>query len=149
MVSYDENPHQTKRKVVDNNQHVDPSPSELSSVCKLVLHFTKSNLVPGFSLKYVIFEKIIAADKNHRNKTKYHRKYKKNGRFITNSENEVPFGTHNQNNDLFKSGQRTCVESIGFGSALTMQLEKLLHEICYWVVDNHDPTNNFLRIKDQ
>lgn len=37
---------------------------------------------------------------------------------------------------LLNKDQQRCVQSIGFGSALNMQLEKLPRRICYWVVEN-------------
>ncbi|CAH1432827.1 unnamed protein product [Lactuca virosa] len=37
-------------------------------------------------------------------------------------------------------------QSIGFGSALNMQLEKLPCRICYWVVDNYNPTSNSIHL---
>lgn len=50
---------------------------------------------------------------------------------------------------LLNNDQRACVESIGFGKALTMQLTKLPRRICYWVVNNYDPNTNSIHIKDQ
>nr|KAJ0204765.1 hypothetical protein LSAT_V11C500264840 [Lactuca sativa] len=50
---------------------------------------------------------------------------------------------------LLNNDQRKCVESIGFGSALNIQLEKLPRRICYWVVDNYDPNTNSIRVKDK
>ncbi|CAI9278918.1 unnamed protein product [Lactuca saligna] len=50
---------------------------------------------------------------------------------------------------LLNNGQRKCVESIGFGSALNIQLEKLSRTICYWVFDNYDPNINSIRVKDK
>ncbi|KAI3699561.1 hypothetical protein L2E82_43962 [Cichorium intybus] len=45
--------------------------------------------------------------------------------------------------------QRRCIQSIGFGSAITMKLRKLPRRLCYWVVDNYDPTTNSIRVADQ
>lgn len=45
--------------------------------------------------------------------------------------------------------QRRCIQSIGFGSAITMKLKKLPRRLCYWVVDNYDPTTNSIRVADQ
>ncbi|KAI3782293.1 hypothetical protein L2E82_12333 [Cichorium intybus] len=45
--------------------------------------------------------------------------------------------------------QRRCIQSIGFGSAITMKLQKLPRRLCYWVVDNYDPTTNSIRFNDQ
>ncbi|KAI3763656.1 hypothetical protein L2E82_13650 [Cichorium intybus] len=45
--------------------------------------------------------------------------------------------------------QRRCIQSIGFGSAITMKLQKPPRRLCYWVVDNYDPTTNSIRFNDQ
>ncbi|CAH1453883.1 unnamed protein product [Lactuca virosa] len=50
---------------------------------------------------------------------------------------------------LLNNDQRKCVESIGFGSAFNIQLEKLPRRICYWVVDNYDPNTNSICVKDK
>ncbi|CAH1440948.1 unnamed protein product [Lactuca virosa] len=50
---------------------------------------------------------------------------------------------------LLNEDQRRCVQSIGFGSTLNMQLEKLPRRICYWVVDNYNPTSNSIHVQDQ
>ncbi|KAI3778653.1 hypothetical protein L2E82_08035 [Cichorium intybus] len=50
---------------------------------------------------------------------------------------------------MLNNHQRACVESIGFGEALTMQLTKLPRKLCYWVVNNYDPNTNSIRLKDQ
>ncbi|CAI9277401.1 unnamed protein product [Lactuca saligna] len=50
---------------------------------------------------------------------------------------------------LLNKDQQRCVQSIGFGSALNMQLEKLPRRICYWVVENYNPTSNSIHVQDQ